>query len=50
MKRKRHAPEQIIRKLRKIDAVLAQGAELVDALRQEEISEQTYLGKRKEIS
>ena len=42
MKRKRHTPEQIIRKLRKIDAALGQGTELVDAARQEEISEQTY--------
>ncbi len=42
MKRKRHTPEQIIRKLRKIDAALGQGTELVDAVRQEEISEQTY--------
>ena len=42
MKRKRHTPEQIIRKLRKIDAALVQGTELVDAVRQEEISEQTY--------
>ena len=42
MKSKRLTPEWIIRKLRKIDAVLARGTELVDAVRQQEISEQTY--------
>ena len=42
MKRKRHTPEQIIRKLRAIDAALAQGQELQDAVRDQQISEQTY--------
>ena len=42
MKVKRHSPEQIIEKLRLIEAQQATGAVLVDACRKAEISEQTY--------
>ena len=42
MKRKRHSPEQIIRKLREADRLLGEGAEVADVARQLEVSEQTY--------
>ena len=42
MKGRRHTPEQVVRKLREADRLLAEGAELVDVCRQLEISIQTY--------
>jgi transposase-like protein len=42
MKRKRHTPEQIVRKLREADRMLAEGADLALVCRQLEISVQTY--------
>lgn len=42
MKRRRHTPEQIVRKLRTADALLAEGNEVAEVARQLEISEQTY--------
>jgi transposase-like protein len=42
MARRRHTPEQIIRKLREADRLLAEGAEVADAARHLEVSEQTY--------
>jgi transposase-like protein len=42
MARRRHTPEQIIRKLREADRLLAQGAEIADVARHLEVSEQTY--------
>ena len=42
MARRRHTPEQIIRKLREADRLLAEGAEIADAARHLEVSEQTY--------
>ena len=42
MKRKRHTPEQIIRKLREAEALLEEGTELPEVMRRLEISTQTY--------
>ncbi len=42
MKGRRHTPEQVIRKLRDADRLLAEGTELVEVVRQLEVSEQTY--------
>ncbi len=42
MTRRRHTPEQIIRKLREADRMLAEGKTTVEVARQLEISENTY--------
>jgi transposase-like protein len=42
VKRRRHTPEQIIRKLREADRLLAQGSEVPEVAKQLEISEATY--------
>jgi transposase-like protein len=42
VKGRRHTPEQVVRKLREADRLLAEGAELPDVCRQLEISIQTY--------
>ncbi len=42
MKGKRHTPEQIVRKLREADRMLAEGAEVDAVCRHLEISVQTY--------
>ena len=42
MKRKRHTPEQVVRKLREADRLLAEGADLALVCRQLEVSVQTY--------
>ncbi len=42
MARRRHTPEQIIRKLREADRLLAEGSEVTDVARHLEVSEQTY--------
>src|SRR5713226_6859411 len=42
VKRKRHTPEQIIRKLREAEALLEEGTELPEVMRRLEISVQTY--------
>jgi putative transposase len=39
---RRHSPEQIVRKLREADRLLAEGTELADLCRQLEVSVQTY--------
>ena len=39
---RRHTPEQIIRKLREADRLLAEGAEIADVARHLAVSEQTY--------
>jgi len=39
---RRHTPEQIIRKLREADRVLAEGGDVADVARHLEVSEQTY--------
>lgn len=40
--RRRHTPEQIIRKLREAEKLLAEGATIPQAAKELEISEQTY--------
>jgi len=42
MKRKRHSPEQIIKKLREADAMLAAGKTIGQACQTLEVSEQTF--------
>jgi transposase-like protein len=42
MARRKHTPEQIIRKLREADRLLGEDAELADVARHREVSEQTY--------
>jgi putative transposase len=42
MARRRHTPEQIIRKLREADRLLGEGADATDVARHLEISEHTY--------
>jgi transposase-like protein len=42
MQRKRHLPEQIIRKLREAEAELAGGSDLADVCKKLGIAEQTY--------
>ena len=48
--RKRHKPEQIVRKLREADALLSSGASIADACRRLEVSEATYHRWRKQYS
>ena len=42
MKRRRHTPEQVVRKLREADRLLGEGQELPEVLKALEISEATY--------
>ena len=42
MKRRRHTPEQIVRKLREADRLLAEGQEAPEVAKQLEVSEATY--------
>lgn len=42
MKGRRHSPEQIVRKLREADRLLAEGTDLQDVCRHLEVSVQTY--------
>ena len=42
MKGRRHTPEQIVRKLREADRLLAEGADVDAVCRQLEVSVQTY--------
>ena len=42
MKRRRHTPEQIVRKLREADRLLAEGQEVPEVAKQLEVSEATY--------
>ncbi len=42
MKGRRHTPEQIVRKLREADRLLAEGTDLQDVCRHLEVSVQTY--------
>jgi putative transposase len=42
MKRRRHTPEQVVRKLREADRLLAEGHEVPEVAKQLEISEATY--------
>jgi putative transposase len=42
MKRRRHTPEQIIRKLREADRLLAEGHQIPEVCKALEVSEATY--------
>src|SRR5579872_602823 len=42
MKRRRHTPEQIVRKLREADRMLGEGSEVPDVCKALEVSEATY--------
>jgi putative transposase len=42
IKGRRHTPEQIVRKLREADRLLAEGADLDGVCRHREVSVQTY--------
>jgi putative transposase len=42
MKRRRHTPEQVIRKLREADRLLGEGKTIADVCRHLEVSEQTF--------
>ena len=42
MKRRRHTPEQIVRKLREVERLLGEGRSTAEAVKQIEVSEQTY--------
>ena len=50
MRRKKHSPEQIIRKLREAEVLLAQRETVGAVARQLEVTEQTYYRWRKEYS
>jgi len=42
MSRRRHTPEQVVRKLREADRLLGEGLELPEVVKLLEVSEQTY--------
>src|ERR1700729_2047276 len=42
MSRRRHTPEQIVRKLREADRLLGEGGELPEVIKQLEVSEATF--------
>ena len=42
MSRRRHTPEQVVRKLWEADRLLGEGIELPEVFKQLEVSEQTY--------
>ena len=48
MKKKNHTPEQIIEKLRKVEALTAQGQTVAQAVKAIEVSEQTYYRWKRE--
>ena len=48
MANKRHTPEEIVTKLRQVDALVGQGMARIDAIRQVRIVEQTYYRWRKQ--
>ena len=48
MATKRHNPEEIVSKLRRVDVLVGQGMARVDAIREMSITEQTYYRWRKQ--
>lgn len=48
MKKKKHTPEQIITKLRKVEALTAEGATIAEAAKQIGVSEQTVYRWKKQ--
>jgi transposase-like protein len=49
MSRRRHTPEQVVRKLREADRLLGEGHGLPEVVKQLEISEQTYFRWRNQF-
>ena len=49
MKRKRHTPEQVVRKLAHADRLLAEGRAVADVCRELGVSEQTYFRWRNQF-
>jgi putative transposase len=49
MPTKRYKPEEIVAKLRQVDALVSQGQSLADAIRQIGVSEVTYYRWRQEF-
>ncbi len=48
MKKREHAPDQVVRKLREADRLLAEGKQIPEVAKHLEISEQTYHRWRKQ--
>jgi putative transposase len=48
VKRRKHTPDQVVRKLREADRLLAEGKEIAEVAKHLEISEQTYHRWRKQ--
>ena len=48
MKKMKHSAEQIITKLRKVEALTAEGKSIAEAVKQIEVSEQTYYRWKKQ--
>ena len=48
MATQRHKPEEIVSKLRQVDVLVGQGQTRIDAIRQVQITEQTYYRWRKQ--
>ena len=48
MPRKKHAPEEIVAKLRQVDVLVSQGVPVADAVRQIGVTEVTYYRWRQE--
>ena len=48
VKHRRHTPEQVVRKLREADRLLAEGADVAAVARHLEVSEQTYHRSRQQ--
>ncbi len=48
MKRRKHTPDQVVRKLREADRLLAEGRQVPEVAKHLEISEQTYHRWRKQ--
>ena len=49
MSRRRHTPEQVVRKLREADRLLGEGLELPEVTKLLEVSEQTYFRWRNQF-
>ena len=49
MARRRHTPEQVVRKLREADRLLGGGNELSEVIKHLEVSEQTYFRWRNQF-
>ena len=48
-RRKRHSPEQIVRKIQEADRILAEGGDVAAVLRQLNVTEATYYRRRNQF-